>query len=42
VRHFTRRINPGALSAISELFLMNGDMCAWIYTGAWLAGLGGA
>ena len=34
VRHFTRRINPGALSAMAELFLMNGDMCAWLYTGS--------
>jgi hypothetical protein len=27
-------INPAALSAIAELFLMNGDMCAWLYTGS--------
>jgi hypothetical protein len=33
VRHFARRINPSALSAMAELFLMNGDMCAWLYTG---------
>eukprot|EP00879_Flechtneria_rotunda_P023570 GHRR01024935.1.p1 GENE.GHRR01024935.1~~GHRR01024935.1.p1 ORF type:complete len:159 (+),score=60.45 GHRR01024935.1:310-786(+) len=34
VRHFARRINPAALSAMAELFLMNGDMCAWLYTGS--------
>lgn len=34
VKHFARRINPAALSAIAELFLMNGDMCAWLYTGS--------
>lgn len=34
VRHFTRRINPSVLSAVAELFLMNGDMCAWLYTGS--------
>lgn len=27
-------INPVALSGIAELFLMNGDMCAWLYTGS--------
>lgn len=27
-------INPAALSSIAELFLMNGDMCAWLYTGS--------
>lgn len=27
-------MNPGALSAMAELFLMNGDMCAWLYTGS--------
>lgn len=34
VRRFARMINPAALSAIAELFLMNGDMCAWLYTGS--------
>lgn len=34
VRHFARVINAPALSAIAELFLMNGDMCAWLYTGS--------
>lgn len=34
VKYFARRINPAALSAIAELFLMNGDMCAWLYTGS--------
>jgi hypothetical protein len=34
VRHFALRVNPRALSAIAELFLMNGDMCAWLYTGS--------
>lgn len=31
---FGRRVNPLALNAIAELFLMNGDMCAWLYTGS--------
>lgn len=34
VKHFARVVNPAALSAIAELFLMNGDMCAWLYTGS--------
>jgi hypothetical protein len=34
VRHFARVINAPALSGIAELFLMNGDMCAWLYTGS--------
>lgn len=34
VRRFARMINPAALSSIAELFLMNGDMCAWLYTGS--------
>jgi len=34
VRRFARMINPAALSGIAELFLMNGDMCAWLYTGS--------
>ena len=34
VSYFARRVNPVALSAIAELFLMNGDMCAWLYTGS--------
>ena len=34
VRRFARMVNPAALSAIAELFLMNGDMCAWLYTGS--------
>ena len=33
VRHFARRVHPAALAAVAELFLMNGDMCAWLYTG---------
>ncbi len=31
---FARRINPEALSAMAELFLVNGDMSAWLYTGS--------
>ena len=34
VSNFAQRINPAALSAMAELFLMNGDMCAWLYTGS--------
>lgn len=34
VASFARRINNAALSALAELFLMNGDMCAWLYTGS--------
>eukprot|EP00882_Tetradesmus_deserticola_P024707 GHRQ01027017.1.p1 GENE.GHRQ01027017.1~~GHRQ01027017.1.p1 ORF type:complete len:268 (+),score=148.12 GHRQ01027017.1:721-1524(+) len=34
VRRFARVINAPALSGIAELFLMNGDMCAWLYTGS--------
>jgi hypothetical protein len=34
VKTFARRINPDALSALAELFLVNGDMSAWLYTGS--------
>ena len=34
VPYFARRVSPAALSAAAELFLMNGDMCAWLYTGS--------
>ncbi len=33
-RQFQRRISPSALSAMAELFLVNGDMSAWLYTGS--------
>lgn len=32
-RRFQARISPDALSAIAELFLINGDLSAWLYTG---------
>jgi hypothetical protein len=34
VKAFARRISPEALSAAAELFLVNGDMSAWLYTGS--------
>jgi hypothetical protein len=34
VRGFARCIHPEALSALAELFLVNGDMSAWLYTGS--------
>ena len=34
VKKFQRRVNPEALSVLAELFLTNGDMCAWLYTGS--------
>lgn len=34
VRLFGRRVSPEALYAMAELFLTNGDMCAWLYTGS--------
>lgn len=34
VKSFARRIHPEALSALAELFLVNGDMSAWLYTGS--------
>jgi hypothetical protein len=34
VRAFARRTSPAALGAIAELFLTNGDLCAWLYTGS--------
>ncbi|KAF5842707.1 SacI homology domain-containing protein [Dunaliella salina] len=34
VKGFARRIHPEALSALAELFLVNGDMSAWLYTGS--------
>ncbi|KAF8060490.1 SAC9 [Scenedesmus sp. PABB004] len=34
VRGFARRVSPAALSGLAELFMMNGDMCAWLYTGS--------
>jgi hypothetical protein len=33
-KRFGRRINPDALSASAELFLVNGDLSAWLYTGS--------
>ena len=33
VKKFSRRVNPDALYALAELFLLNGDMSAWLYTG---------
>eukprot|EP00983_Pelagomonas_calceolata_P036327 1133533-Pelagomonas_calceolata.AAC.3 len=36
VKGFARRIHPEALSALAELFLVNGDMSAWLYTGSQL------
>lgn len=34
VKLFGRRVSPEALYAMAELFLTNGDMCAWLYTGS--------
>lgn len=34
VHTVSRRIHPEALSVLAELFLVNGDMCAWLYTGS--------
>ncbi|GIL81031.1 hypothetical protein Vretimale_9264 [Volvox reticuliferus] len=34
VHTISRRIHPEALSVLAELFLVNGDMCAWLYTGS--------
>jgi len=34
VKRFGKRISPEALSALAELFLVNGDMSAWLYTGS--------
>ncbi|GFR51195.1 hypothetical protein Agub_g13542 [Astrephomene gubernaculifera] len=34
VAPISRRIHPEALSVLAELFLVNGDMCAWLYTGS--------
>uniref|UniRef100_A0A7S0RVH0 Uncharacterized protein n=1 Tax=Chlamydomonas leiostraca TaxID=1034604 RepID=A0A7S0RVH0_9CHLO len=34
VRSFARRIHPEALTSLAELFLVNGDMSAWLYTGS--------
>jgi hypothetical protein len=39
VRAFARRIHPDALSAAAELFLVNGDMSAWLYTGSQVRGM---
>jgi hypothetical protein len=30
-----------ALAALAELFLVNGDMCAWLYTGSQVRERGG-
>lgn len=35
---FARRIHPEALSAMAELFLVSGDMSAWLYTGSQVRG----
>ena len=32
-KKFGRRMHPEALSAMAELFLVNGDLSAWLYTG---------
>ncbi len=37
---FARRIHPEALSAMAELFLVSGDMSAWLYTGSQVTGVG--
>ncbi len=29
-----KRIHAEALSVLAELFLVAGDMCAWLYTGS--------
>ncbi|EFJ45105.1 hypothetical protein VOLCADRAFT_94600 [Volvox carteri f. nagariensis] len=34
VHTISRRIHPEAMSVLAELFLVNGDMCAWLYTGS--------
>jgi hypothetical protein len=34
VRPFARRVSPAALGCLAELFLTNGDLCAWLYTGS--------
>ncbi|KXZ46422.1 hypothetical protein GPECTOR_43g858 [Gonium pectorale] len=34
VASISRRVHPEALSMLAELFLVNGDMCAWLYTGS--------
>ncbi|GLC42427.1 hypothetical protein PLESTB_001097500 [Pleodorina starrii] len=34
VHTISRRVHPEALSVLAELFLVNGDMCAWLYTGS--------
>ncbi len=34
VRTFSKRVLPEALSSLAELFLLNGDMSAYLYTGA--------
>ncbi len=34
VERFGKRILPDALAAMAELFLVNGDMCAFLYTGS--------
>ena len=33
-RRFGRRIHPDALASSAELFLVNGDLSAWLYTGS--------
>lgn len=38
VKSFARRIHPEALTALAELFLVNGDMSAWMYTGSQVRG----
>lgn len=34
VKRFGRRVSTEALSAMAELFLLNGDLCAYLYTGS--------
>lgn len=40
VSHFKKRLKPEALTAMAELFLLNGDLSALLYTGGCLGGGG--
>ena len=41
VKKFKKRVNTEALSALAELFMINGDLSAWLYTGSQVGGRGG-
>lgn len=34
VKKFGKRVSPEALRVMAELFLVSGDLCAWLYTGS--------